>query len=133
MRDARFRLQVRLRTLLVLVAVSSVLGYYGAEKLRQRSASLQALAFRHARLKKFCLADANSILRRAVRVNRLARRLGLTGEAKASKQLEIAQYQKHATFLRNRAAYHAGLELKYLQAANRPWLPVKPDPPVPKP
>ena len=104
MRPPRFRL----RTLLILVALSAV--PLALIQVRRRREHYRVQAELHGSLEQFFRAGIAG--------------MGATIGGRTSSQLRSIREPR-------RVAYHAALRAKYERAAARPWLPVPPDPPPP--
>ena len=108
-----------MRRMMVAVAIAGVV--LGA---RRKSVALQQRAAVHATQEQEWLATA-SIHQQWAR-----RSLNLTGMLRCLRQAESDR--SFVEYCRRRADYSARLRRKYERLSWRPWLPIEPDPPVPK-
>lgn len=118
------RWSLKIRTLLILVAVSALIlgGVVGIFAERRRS---------EYRLRVESLAWGEADV-----VARIADRLKLAREAEAKgpdHRAEADAARLEAEYLARVAAWHVQLERLYMRAAERPWEPVPPDPAPPSP
>jgi hypothetical protein len=135
--------RVRVRTLLIAVAVAAVMLWTGI--MIQRSVAFSRLARHHAAIASqalavstaledpaaMCLSYADMWRARAEEANGKdapemhARRVHLIEQAENWKRQAEEARTKNAPIV----AYHHRLAQKYSRAASRPWLSVTPDPP----
>ncbi len=118
------RWTLRIRTLLILVALSALVlgGAVGIFAERRRS---------EYRLRVESLAWGEADV-----VERIAERLRAAREAEAmgpGHRAEADAARLEAEYLARVAAWHVHLERLYIRAAERPWEPVPPDPAPPVP
>jgi hypothetical protein len=119
------RLRVRVRTLMIGVAIAALLS--GGEILQRRSQAFQKKALLHEALENYDMSVLNYgthlILRPDFRVEIIA---------------TVPETPSHHTFpgdivesIRQCAEYHSRMKAKYEAAARRPWIQVEPDPEIP--
>lgn len=132
----------RVRDLLVLVLLVAIGLHLAQSSARRRT--YRALADLHARraTEAFWADDQtrNSLAVYAAKARAAesdARRSDDPRDAERSRRLArelyaiVATQRESLPGLRKRRAYHEGLSAKYHSAAERPWLPLWPDPPAP--
>jgi hypothetical protein len=133
------------RWIMVVVAVALVMAVIvGGLRLRQRREALAIRAIGHAMRKAECEHlkhnSKQMLILTDLRNNILSQERslgsddpprpdkGLTHRAKAAK----LDWHEEAVRMDRAIAYHAAMQRKYEDAAQRPWLPVEPDPPEPR-
>lgn len=137
--------RLRLRTLLILIAVSAAVMagiVVGTRKTTELRAEYRARALRHAEFARYCwgASRACEMLAREYRQwpddgFRRSHRVDETSKAYADRK---ALYLAEADFSDKdrityavRAAFHGRMKDKYVRAAERPWWPISADPPTP--
>jgi hypothetical protein len=114
MRLPRFRFTVR--RLMVAMAIVALL--LGGGILGRRSLDYRRLAAFHEQMEQ--------------RKERAVRGIEILARA-ANDPADAAAARRDAAYEAQIGRHHAALKAKYLRAASRPWLPVPPDPPPPRP
>jgi hypothetical protein len=81
-----------------------------------------------------CDATAETFERAAERWRLMGDSLKAERDAEAARKAKdnAAEYRALASKERHEADFYTQLKRKYVEAANRPWIPISPDPPFPK-
>jgi hypothetical protein len=119
--------RIRLRTMMIALAVFALaLPYAVRFWFRDLSAEYTERAGNHARLEEACIQAAAKIHAQAKKF----RKDDYPYDVRAARRAD--DEERYARLNERRAVYEAALKEKYLRAARYPWLPVEPNPPVPK-